>query len=393
MWQRRCEQTICLPAFTAVRAGAFREMFKTRGTHSFLVPEQEQPSKDLARSQMEWLEAQMTAAGTDYIGTSRATVVDIQLFCVLRFVTHGPDGSGGPLADLLMKDLPWVNGWYTRMSESTAAAAQAFMMNDAEKGAMIEPQAATVPSTAASASKALEGATYYTFPPFPSPGVPEAFAAEIGCLDELKGVHKFIDAMAGENRSDEFKAINPMGEVPVIKFADGTLLSETIAICQFLEESGLKKTEGPSLFGTGPMERAIVVMWQRRCEQTIILPAFTYARAAPFRELFKSRGTHSFLVPEQAEPAKNLARSQLEWIDKAMAGNEYICTGKCTVVDIHLFIVLRFVTKGPDGNGGPIPDLIKGLPWVEAWFERMAARPCAGATAKMMEPAAAAEGE
>merc|ERR1712048_1275392 len=148
-------------------------------------------------------------------------------------------------------------------------------------------------------------------------------------------------------------------------------------------DSGFNKS-GIPLFGMDATERAVVTMWQRRCEQTIIIPAFTSVRAGLAREVFKTRGTHSFLVPEQAEPSKALARSQLEWLEKQMTG-DFICLGRLTVVDIQLFIVMRFMTSFPGLGAIPLPDLIKDLPWVEAWYKRMEAQPCAGATPKMME--------
>merc|ERR1711988_1744193 len=132
-------------------------------------------------------------------------------------------------------------------------------------------------------------------------------------------------------------------------------------------------------------------MWQRRCEQTIIIPAMTATRSGIARELFKTRGTHSFLVPEQAEPAKNLTRTQMEWLEAQMtaAGSEYICTGKLTIVDVQLFILLRFMTtfdlSGPEAKGAiPLPELLQGLPWIEAWYKRMEARPSASAGDVMM---------
>lgn len=240
--------------------------------------------------------------------------------------------------------------------------------------------------------KALEGCKYYSFPPFPSPGVPEAFAAELGCLDELKAIYTFVDSPGGANRTEEFlKDVNPMGEIPCIKFPDGSVLTETIAICQFLEESGLNKT-GTLLFGTGAKERGVVSMWQRRVEQTICLPAMTATRAGIARELFKTRGTHAFLVPEQAEKSKALAISQMAWLEAQMqaAGSpDYICLNKCTIADVQLFIHVKFMTtfdmSGPEGKGIiPIKEMKDGLPWIEGWYKRMEARACNGAQGIMM---------
>ena len=45
-----------------------------------------------------------------------------------------------------------------------------------------------------------------------------------------------IDIDAGENRGDAYKKLNPSGQVPSLELDDGSILSETIAICEYLDE-------------------------------------------------------------------------------------------------------------------------------------------------------------
>ena len=54
-----------------------------------------------------------------------------------------------------------------------------------------------------------------------------------------------IDLRAGENLTDEYRRKNPFGRVPVLELDDGTFLSESQAICLYLE--GLYPA--PNLFG------------------------------------------------------------------------------------------------------------------------------------------------
>src|ERR1044071_7919237 len=69
-----------------------------------------------------------------------------------------------------------------------------------------------------------------------------------------------IDLAALEHRSAEFTALNPLQRVPVLVLDDGTVITESIAICRYFE--GLRPE--PALFGRGALETAMVGMWNRR---------------------------------------------------------------------------------------------------------------------------------
>ena len=63
-----------------------------------------------------------------------------------------------------------------------------------------------------------------------------------------------VDIAKAENRAAAFRAKNPFGQVPVLELDDGTFISESVAICRYLEEVQPE----PALFGTGARERALV---------------------------------------------------------------------------------------------------------------------------------------
>ena len=54
-----------------------------------------------------------------------------------------------------------------------------------------------------------------------------------------------IDILAGQSRTPEFLAKNSSGAVPVLELDDGSYLSESVAICRYLE--GLQPE--PNLLG------------------------------------------------------------------------------------------------------------------------------------------------
>ena len=74
-----------------------------------------------------------------------------------------------------------------------------------------------------------------------------------------------VDAAKRENQQPEFLRLNPMGRLPVLQLDDGTALSESLAICRYLEMLHPQ----PALFGEGVQQAAVVDMWTRRMEQQV----------------------------------------------------------------------------------------------------------------------------
>src|SRR4029453_12557052 len=80
---------------------------------------------------------------------------------------------------------------------------------------------------------------------------------------------KQLDLRAGEQRTPEFLQKNSFAGVPILELDDGTVIAESLAIMEYLEE--LYPT--PPLLGADPVTRALVRMWERRCEIGVYLPA------------------------------------------------------------------------------------------------------------------------
>jgi glutathione S-transferase len=75
-----------------------------------------------------------------------------------------------------------------------------------------------------------------------------------------------IDILDGQNRTPEFLAKNPPGGVPMLELDNGSYLSESIAICRYLE--GLHPE--PNLFGRDLREQTQIEMWNRRMELELL---------------------------------------------------------------------------------------------------------------------------
>ncbi len=98
----------------------------------------------------------------------------------------------------------------------------------------------------------------------PNPRRVRVFLAEKGITVPLEQVD--LGKMAHINAG--LAAINPVQRVPALELDDGTVISESIAICRYFEA---QKPE-PPLFGVGPKETAVIEMWERRVEFHLLGP-------------------------------------------------------------------------------------------------------------------------
>lgn len=195
----------------------------------------------------------------------------------------------------------------------------------------------------------------------PNPRTVRMFLAEKGVTLPLVEV----DLMGGENRRPPYTEKNPAGQLPCLELDDGTMLAEILPICEYLEE----KFPQPPLVGTTPEERAVTRMWARRIDLNIVEPMANGFRFAEGLMLFKDR-IHT--IPQAADDLKAIAREKLAWLDGLMTSNPFVAGARFTLADIFLFAFLDFGRT----VGQPLDPNLK---WVNAWFERVAARPSAAA--------------
>jgi glutathione S-transferase len=196
----------------------------------------------------------------------------------------------------------------------------------------------------------------------PNPKLVRMFAAEKGySFSETVEV----DLGGGENRRDEYLEKNPAGQVPCVELPGGQVISETIAICELIEE---EKPE-PALIGSTPAERAEARMWLRRAEWKVIQPMADGFRFCEGLPIFKDRIR---TLPDAAAGLKEIARDGLTWFDEQIAGRDTIVPGRFTIVDVALFSFLEFGGM----VGQPVDPALKN---VQAWFEKTQARPGAQA--------------
>ena len=196
----------------------------------------------------------------------------------------------------------------------------------------------------------------------PNPHMVRMYAAELGVDLALEDV----DLMGGENRQAAFLAKNPSGQSPALELDDGTVLAEITAICEYLDDI----TDGKTLIGSTPEERANTHMWTRRVDLNICEPLGNGFRYAEGLQIFESR---MITIPEAADGLKRIAHAKLTWLDEQMSdGREFIAGASLSMADILLYSMMVFFA----GVGQPLnPENTN----VQAWFDRMAARPSAQA--------------
>ncbi len=199
----------------------------------------------------------------------------------------------------------------------------------------------------------------YNLPPGTNPRRVRIFLAEKGV--EVPMVD--IDMMKDEHRTPDFLAINPLGTLPVLELDDGTILTESIAICRYFEALHPE----PPLFGRTALEQAQVEMWDRRIELEFMRPISEAFRHGD--DFWKDRLTQ---VPEYAEVARERVFENLSWLDDRLADREFIATDDYTVADISAqcgFLLGK-------NTGTPIPETCAN---VLRWFEAVTHRPTARA--------------
>lgn len=193
----------------------------------------------------------------------------------------------------------------------------------------------------------------------PNPRVATMFIAEKGLDIE----RQFLDIQAGENRQPVYLALNPHGGTPLLVLDDGTTISESMAICEYLDETH----PGNPLVGSTPEERAATRMAARLVDQNIVVPMGNGFRSAEGLPMFKDR---LFCCPEAADGNKAYAQDGLDQADAMLAGKEYLAGDRFTLADILLFCFVEF--GGMIGQNAPAE-----LTNLHAWRERVASRPSA----------------
>lgn len=183
-----------------------------------------------------------------------------------------------------------------------------------------------------------------------------------------KGVHGIeqvlVNLGANEHKGAAYLAKNPLARVPALELDDGRVLSESRAICTYIE--GLFPE--PNLMGVDFEERAFIEMADRRIEFHLFggiancirhtHPGLAALEQPQFADFGKSQG----------DKVREVAR----WLDSELAHQPFVAGARFTIADITAFCAIEFargLMKFVPGD--------EGMPHLQAYRDRLAERPSA----------------
>jgi len=194
----------------------------------------------------------------------------------------------------------------------------------------------------------------------PNPRRVKVFLAEKGITVPIEQV----DLGKLAQKSPEYTAINPLQRVPALELDDGTIISESIAICRYFERL---HPEQP-LFGTDARDGALVEMWERRIEFHLL---------GPISHVF--RNSHPAMkemeVPQVsawADANKPRVIDFLALLDRELKSRRYVSGDRYSVADITGMIAVDFMKPAKL----VVPDTLSNL---KRWHDEVSARPSAKA--------------
>ncbi len=218
----------------------------------------------------------------------------------------------------------------------------------------------------------------------------------------------YVDILKGEQFSAEFLALNPKAVVPVLVH-DGTVIVESTVICEYLEET----FPDCPIYPSAPLARARVRVWTKAVDEELHPACSAITYVVSHRHTILRNGADSFETFLAAGSGEGRAARLQKWqwiqqgleapgaadkirlydaylhkMEQALQGREWLVGERFSMADaamvpyVNRLAALSMEGLWRDGR----------LPAVEAWFERLRARPAfAPALLDWMPAALAAE--
>lgn len=179
-----------------------------------------------------------------------------------------------------------------------------------------------------------------------------------------------VNLRQGEQFHTQFMRDNPAMLVPALSLDDGTLITETMAICRYFE--ALHPT--PPLFGNDAKTQALVEMWSRRAEFEGFMAVAEALRNS--LERFKDRalpGPRNYAqIPALVERGKARVAGFFEDLESGLGAKPWLAGEDFSVADITAFVVVEFAGWI---EAQPAPHHAN----IARWRAAVAARPSASA--------------
>jgi glutathione S-transferase len=194
----------------------------------------------------------------------------------------------------------------------------------------------------------------------PNPRRTRIFLAEKGITLPLEQV----DLGALQQKSSAYAAINPLQRVPALVLDDGTVITESIAICRYFEALQPE----PALFGRNALEIARIEMWNRRLELHFFLPvSHVFRNSHPaMKEMEVPQ------VPAWAEANKPRILEFITLLDAELKDRGFIAGDAFSVADITGLVAVDFMKPAKLAVPADFGNL-------KRWHAAVSARPSASA--------------
>ncbi len=194
----------------------------------------------------------------------------------------------------------------------------------------------------------------------PNPRRVRMFLAEKGMTVPTQQV----DIMALEHKTPEYSAINPLQRMPALVLDDGTIITESVAICRYFEA----QQPSPPLFGVDARDMALVEMWNRRAELNLLFPvSHVFRHSHPAMKPLEVPQ-----VPEWAEANRPRVLEFLAVLDDQLTKHQFVAGDRYTIADITALCAVDFMKVVKLA----IPD---ALGHAKRWHAEVSARPSARA--------------
>jgi glutathione S-transferase len=194
----------------------------------------------------------------------------------------------------------------------------------------------------------------------PNPRRVRVYLAEKGLTVPLEPVN--LGAL--QHKSADFAAINPVQRVPALLLDDGSVISESMAICRYFEALHPE----PPLFGVGAREIAEIEMWNRRLELNLLFPiAHVFRNTHPaMKEMEVPQ------VPAWAEANKPRIMEFINILERNLKDRPFAAGDRFSVADITGLVAVDFLKPAKL----MVPETCAS---VRRWHAAISARPSASA--------------
>lgn len=176
----------------------------------------------------------------------------------------------------------------------------------------------------------------YTYDPAPNP-------QRLGLFMKYKGIEidtEQVDLMAREQFTDSYRALVPDCTVPALALDDGTLMTEVIGMCAYLEKLYPEKP----LFGQTDLEYAQVISWDHKLLMFVFMPV-----AEALRNGSPNFAGRALPGPAEVEqiPAlveRGMKRLDYAWseMDKILEGKTWLAGDNFSLADIDMAVCEKF---------------------------------------------------